>query len=169
LTRKTWIYLLVALTAMTWFAIHQMDRDARRINKRLNALAETVEKRAGEGHLRTLAKSQEVVGYFTPEAVLQLQPLLPHQMSRRELSSLFFQVHSQVESLDFRIRDRRLDVDRRAGTATMRFTAGGTAQLGGHTETQMHEFRLRWIKQDREWYIERAEIVQTIRPPRGER
>ena len=166
MTHKVWRYGLVALAAIVAVTIYQMDRDTRRINKRLNQLAGTVEKTAGEGHLSTLAKSQQVVGYLTPDAVLRLHPVLPQQVTRRELSTVFYQVHSRVETLDFRIRDRRLEVDRPAGTANMRFTAIGTARWGARNESQIHEFHLRWVKQDREWYIDQAEIVQAIRPPR---
>ena len=166
MTRKAWLYGLVAIAAIVVVTIHQMDRDARRINKRLNQLAKTVEKTSGESHLSTLAKSQQVVGYFTPDALLRLHPVLPHQVTRRELSTVFYQVHSRVETLNFRIRDRRLEVDRPTGTADMRFTATGTAQWGARTESQIHEFHLHWVKQDREWYIDQAEIVQAIRPPR---
>ncbi len=164
--RNHWLYLLVLLCVTALVAWHYSDRDARRINKRLNQLADTLGKESGEGQLRTLAKSQQVVDFFTPEAELRLQPVLRQRTSRRELSTIFHQVHSRLDTLDVRIRDRRLDVDESGETAEMRFTAVGTAGLAGDRETQMHEFHLQWVKQDREWYIDRAEIVQAIRPPR---
>lgn len=166
MTRKTWLTLFLIVTAVAIVAIHQWDRDARRIHKRLDQLTGIITKHPDDGHLVTLAKSQQVVNLFTPEATVHLQPVWSHQMTRRELSSIFYQVHSRVDSLDVRIRDTRLEVNRRAGVADMRFTAMGTAKAGGHTQTDTHEFRLRWVKVDREWYVERAEIVQGIRPPR---
>ncbi len=166
---KTWIYALLLLALGVGVVIHQWDRDKRRINKRLSQLQEAVAKETGEGHLRTLAKSQEVVGFFTPEAELRLRPLLSQRLTRRELSTIFYQVHSSVDRLQVRIRDRRLDVDTASGTASMRFTATGTVHMGGRAETQMHEFHLQWVRRDREWYIDQAEIAQAIRPPGGNR
>lgn len=164
--KVNWIYGLCALLLVAGLVVWRTyDRDTRRINQRLDRLAQVVEKRSGEGHLSTLAKSQELVNFFTPEATLHLSPVLPGVISRRDLSSLFYQVHSRLERLTFTLSDRTLHVDRAAGVATQRVTVRGSANLGGQTEWHVHEFSINWIKQDGEWFIERAEIVQAIRAP----
>lgn len=142
------------------------ERDTRRLNKRLDQLTAVIEKTGGESHLVTMAKSQSLVAFFTPDAVLRLSPLIGQQLSRRELSSIFYQVHARLDRLSIRIMDKRLDVDRSAGRADMRFTTSGHIEMVGQRDSQMHEFHLEWIKVDGEWYVDRASIVQGIRPPR---
>lgn len=160
---------IVALLAVCIAAVlvyRQCKQDARRINRRLDQLVTVLEKEAAQSQIRTIAKARQVTSFFTADAVIRLHPVYPHTISRAELNPIFLRVHNMVDSLSIRIRDRRFELDREGGTAIMRLAAIGTVHIQGRRDTPTYEFELHWVKQDREWFIERAEIVQGIRPPR---
>ena len=160
-----YIALALLLAGAGWY--YHAGRDGRRIHRRLNQLTQLVEKEAGQSPLRGISKARAIGGYFTDEAVVQLYPIVPDPIRQSDLAPVLHYAHNQADRLSVRISDRRLDIDRERGTARLRFTARGTVHTGGGSQSMVHEFELDWVKRDREWYIEKAAVVQAIRAPRA--
>ena len=147
------------------FWVLRGDRDARQINRRLDELVETVEKRGNESALRQMTRSQAVPGFFSADAIIRMAPLYASTLGRRETAQTLYLIHNNVERLTARVRDRRLEINREDDTADMRITLTGNIHHGGRRESYVHSFQLDWVKDEREWYISRVELVQAIRPP----
>lgn len=147
-----------------WF-FRSGDRDARQINRRLDELVETVEKRGNQSSLRQMTQSQAVPGFFSADATIRMAPLYASTLGRRETAQTLYLIHNNVDRLTVRVRDRRLDINHEEGTAEMRITLTGGIHQGGRRESYVHTFQLNWIKEDRDWFIRQVELVQAIRPP----
>jgi hypothetical protein len=158
-----YIVLALLLAGAGWY--YRTGRDGRRIHRRLDQLAGLVEKEAGQSPLRTIGKARGIGDYFTSDAVVQLYPILPDPIRQADLAPVLHYVHNQADRLTVRISDRHLEIDRAHGTAHLRLTARGTVHAGASSHSLAHEFALDWIKRDREWYIQKADVVQAIRAP----
>lgn len=163
---RTIVIAAMAIIAAIWaFVQFGGDRDARRIHGRLDGLVAAVEKTDGEGHIRMLARTQSIPGYFTSDATIQLAPLYGGTLTRRDIASYVARIHASMDRFTVRITDRQLEVNRAAGTAVMQFSARGRIELGNESESHSHAFQMEWIKEDGEWYIQRVNTVQSIRRP----
>ncbi len=165
MNKRTALFIGLAVAIAAVVVYRQIDRDARRINRRLTELKETLEKSAGAGQLRTLTQSRRVTGFFTPEVRITLQPVLSETIERDHIAPLLLQLHSRLDRLDIAIHDRQLEIDSAAETAIQRVTVRASASRGQRQERRVDGFEIQWVKIDGEWYIDRAEMIETIRAP----
>jgi hypothetical protein len=167
LNNRLLLYALLGAIALGVFLYLRPMPAARQIEKRLDALAQVIEKNAEAGQLSLLAGTQRITAFFAENARMNLEPLYRTPINRRELASLIFQAQSQAEEINISLYDRQVTVANGAQTATQKVTVSGRITINGQTETQVHSFLLDWIKVDREWYIQRVEPLQSIRAPQA--
>lgn len=161
------LYALLGAIALGVFLYLRTTPEARKIEKRLDALAQVIEKNADDGQLSLLAGTQRITAFFAENAQMNLTPLYRAPINRRKLASLIFQAQSHAEQINLSLRDRQVTVADDAQTASQKVTVSGRITINGQTETHVHSFLLDWIKVDREWYIQRVEPLQSIRAPQA--
>lgn len=155
--------VLLCLLAGGWLYLH--DRDSRLIRKRFAELERTLTKQGPENQVMALARAQGVTAYLASDAVIRIDPIFPYTLHRGDIPGLAFRVRSMVDHIHFRAFDRQIELDATRTAAKMRVTIRGTVEMNGGVETQIHEFEIDWVKEDGDWVIQSARVVQGIRRP----
>lgn len=158
---------VLGLALAVFLVYHWVTRDQREINRNLSRLRSLVEKSGNEGPITGLARVQEIVRFFTPNAEIALGPPVSSALDRDELAVVVHQARSSVEKIRAIVRDRKLSIDRGRRSATMELTAEGIITSHGREERDIREFRLSWTRQDGRWRIAKVELAGTIRRPPG--
>ncbi len=155
----------MCLTAGAWIYLH--DRDTRLVKRRFADLERTLTKQGPENQIAALARAQAITGFLASDAVLHIDPIFPYPLHRGDIPGLAFRLRGMVDKMYFRAFDLQIEMDPTRAGATMRVTIRGTVEMDGGVDTQIHEFGIDWVKEDGDWVIQAARVVQGIRRPPG--
>ncbi|MDX1644123.1 MAG: hypothetical protein R3244_07180 [Thermoanaerobaculia bacterium] len=151
--------LLVALPAL-WTG---WSSDRRRIEARLEELADAVEKSAPEGALEAVAAARAVTGVFAEPFEIRAAEAGFTTRERQDLMRFVHRYRSTSERIAVDIAVESLDIagahSRATMVATFLFRSGGP--LGDSTER--YRVQANWVEREGEWkidYIDLLEIVQ---------
>jgi hypothetical protein len=154
------VAVLVIGTVMIW-----LNRNEWAIQHNLSRLRRLVEKSENESALTTAVRAREISLFFTAQVNVSLGAPLPKLDSREEVAAIALHVRSTADTIQLKIRDRRLTLAPSGTSATMSLTAEGIVRMGGQTDRDIREFRLDWIKRDGRWLISGLGSDESIRRP----
>ena len=158
------LYALLLLAVAFWL-VSRTGGEKRRIEKRLERLEELVEKNGDESQLVSANKARNVGLLFAREFAVDLKGRARGVVTERPRIA---QVTMQYRSAPSRIRVEFSGVEISLGaaerSAEMTAVATATATTGGDLSRRRFRLAFRWIQEDGEWVIERAELVEEVEP-----
>jgi hypothetical protein len=133
------------------------------LHKRLTKVAELVSFTSKEGQIARVANVQQLAGYFSPEAEIQVDT--PAQgretvSGREELAQKVMGARQILGGLKVEFIDVNLTLAPDRTNATAELT--GRAQVAGDRDAFVQELRFHFRKLDGEWLIVRVETVHTL-------
>lgn len=161
--RSIFAGIAVLIIALLSYLSYSNDAE-RAIRHQLKSLARDCGKTEGQGVIRSLNRAGDLSGYFTSNAVIQLDSKYPFSPPVREIPAVIARIHMTVDSLkinisglDFLPRTNRYDME-------TRLAAEAIARRGNAEERLLDEFQIRWKKLDGEWLIDFVRSDSTIKP-----
>jgi hypothetical protein len=151
------LLLVVALLAAAWF---WWRSDRRRLGARLDEAIAAVSKSGEEDQLTAFGKMRRLVGLFAPGFVVLARPYEGSLSDPQELAAVVGAYRSRVTELHFAVRQRTLTIDSARGTAEMGLVLDSISVGGDGPGRQTYRFRLAWLRDRGEWWIQEAELVE---------
>jgi hypothetical protein len=160
-SRVKWLYAVLAVAVAVW-AYDQWNSDRRRIGRQLSRLQSLVEKDGDENALSQASRAAEVGELLTAAFEIQLGPFSTAVTDRARLSQVMYQYRSRASRIGVDFRDQELTIDDRLRIGDMTVVAAidGTADGGFYREA--YRFRIRWVVEDGEWRMQRAELLEIL-------
>ena len=157
-----WLYGILALAVAIWLS-SQFGGEERRLRSRLDELAELLEKDGPESGLVAANKAHSVGLLFARDFEVVLQGYAaqgvtePHQISQAML-----RYRTPPSSVSVTFRDVEIELDAAQRAANMHAIGVASATTDGRLDRRRFRFAFRWLKEEREWVIQRAELVEEL-------
>jgi hypothetical protein len=156
--------VLIALAAVVALALawSWWRSPQRRLYRRLDALAQHLEKHGDEGSLALAATAQGVGDFFAPGFLVRARPYAGELRDRQELAGAVMRLRGGARRIDVDISDRHLTFapDRRSGE--LLYVAGVTLDRGAGPAHESWRVRSLWIVDGDEWRISELELVERL-------
>jgi hypothetical protein len=137
--------------------------DAQRINRRLGALTDEVEKTPGEGQLTTAFKAEAVAAFFAEPFRFRARQFDFETTDRSTLVRSVAAYRLRSEHIATDILHRHLEIDPVARTARMEILVRFAGGWGGRA-AEAYRFQLDWIEQEGRWQIGYVDLIEIVRP-----
>ena len=135
--------------------------DTQRIARRLEALAEAVEKTPGEGQLATAFKAEQAARFFAEPFQFRARQFDFETVDRGALIRSVAAYRLRSDRIAPSVLHHELDVDSINRTAKMvaliRFAGGFRSRAN-----DAYRFQLNWVEQDGEWKIGYADLIEIV-------
>jgi hypothetical protein len=151
------LLLVAALLTAAWF---WWRSDRRRIGARLDEAIGAVSKSGDEDQITAFGKMRRLVGLFATGFVVLARPYEGSLSDPQELAAVVASYRARVTELHFVVRERRLSVDSARGTADMGLVLDSISVGGDGPSRRTFRFRLAWLRERGEWWIQEAELVE---------
>ncbi len=161
-------YLLYGLlaAAVTVWLFGQLGGEKRRVSKRLERLEDLVEKDGAENDLVAANKARNVGLLFARDFEIDLQGRAQGVVTERQrIAQVMLRYRSAPSRIELDFRDVEIEIGEGGGSAEMTAVASASATTGGDTSRRRFRLAFRWVKEDREWVIRRAELVEELEGP----
>ncbi len=159
---SSWLYGLLALAVAIWL-VSQLGGEERRIRGRLAELAELLEKDGPENGLVAVNKARSVALMFASDFDVVLQGYSTGAVSGpQQISQAMLRYRTAPSRIDVAFRDIEVELDAAKRTADMSAVGVASATAGGDLSRRRFRFAFRWVKEDREWVIQRAELIEEL-------
>ena len=159
------LYALLALAAGVWL-FSQMGGEKRRLMKRLEGLGELVEKSGEESDLVAANKARNVGLLFARDFAIDLQGRARGAVTERaRIAQVMMRYRSPPSRIDLTFRDVEVEMNEAASTADMTAVATASATVDGEPSVRRFRLAFHWVKEEREWVIQRAELVEELAGP----
>ena len=156
------LYGLLALAVGIWLFSH-MGGEKRRIEKRLDRLVELVEKDGPENDLVAANKARNVGLLFARDFQIDLQGRARGVVTERQrIAQVMLRYRSAPSRLVLAFRDVESELDDAERAADMTAVAIASATTDGDLQRRRFRLFFHWVKEDREWVIRRAELVEEL-------
>jgi hypothetical protein len=152
---------IAALVAL-WLLWGWWHSPQRRIYRRLDALAELLEKDGDEGSLATAATARGVVDFFAPGFFIRAQPYEGDLRDPQELAGAVLRFRGGARRISIGISDRHLNLapDERSGE--LLYVAAVTLDRGNGPGRESRRVRSLWIEDGGQWKISELELLEPI-------
>jgi hypothetical protein len=150
--------LLLLAAGWTWWT-----SDAQRIERRLAALTDEVEKGPGEGQLTTALKAEAVAGFFAEPFLFRARQFDFETADRSGLARAVAAYRLRSDRIAADILHRDLAVDATARAARMEIVVRFVGGLRGRAG-EAYRFQLDWIEQDGRWKIGYCDLIEILEP-----
>ncbi len=159
------LYALLAVAVAVWL-FGQLGGEKRQIVKRLERLEELVEKDRPENDLSAANKARNVGLLFARDFVIDLKGRASGVVSdRARVAQVMLRYRSVPSRIELTFRDVEIELDEAAGAAEMTALAAASATTGGDLQHRRFRLAFSWVKEDREWVIRRAELIEELAGP----
>lgn len=156
------LYGLLALAVAVWLA-SQMGGEKRRIEKRLERLAELVEKDGDENDLVAANKARNVGLLFAREFSIDLAGRARGAVTERQrIAQVMLRYRSAPSRISLDFSDVEIALGAAERSADMTAVATASATTGGDLSRRRFRLAFHWVREDSEWVIERAELVEEL-------
>jgi len=157
------LYGVVAIALAVW-ALSLLDRDARRIRRRLAEIEELIEKNGQENSLVAANKARLLGGFFTTAFEIDILPYSQVVTDRQQLmrAAMGYRSRSQRIGVSFCEQDLAIDGERRSADMEL------VAELTGRRVSlapERYQLRMQWSEEDGEWRIRRLEVLEMPEGP----
>jgi hypothetical protein len=157
------VLVAAAIALGFWLWNHFFPSPEKVIRSRLQALAETVSFKAGEGNISKIYNFQKLPDYFTPDVTVIAEVRGYPSISvdgRDDLVQVMMATRQTLSWLNVQLVDINVTLSEDKQTAVANFTAKATASNQPDLFVQEFNFMLR--KVDGRWLIYRIETVKTL-------
>lgn len=156
-----YLYAALAVAVAVWL-FSGLGGEAREIERRLEALGETLEKDGAESGLVAANKARQVGLFFADRFVIDLGPYDQTVTERQRISQVMLAYRADPSRIGVSFRDLEIALDPGERGAHVSVLAAVTATTEGELSRSGYRLALRWVKERDEWRIERAEIVEAV-------
>ncbi len=159
------LYGLLALGVAVWL-FGQLGGEKRRITQRLERLQELVEKDGAENDLVAANKARNVGLLFARDFEIDLQGRARGVVTERStIAQVMLRYRSAPSRIELSFRDVEVEVGEGGASAEMTAVASASATTGGDLRHRRFRLAFRWLKEDGEWVIRRAELIEELEGP----
>ncbi len=159
------LYGLLAVAVAVWL-YGQLGGEKRRIAKRLERLEELVEKDGPENDLVAANKARNVGLLFAREFEIDLQGRARGVVTeRRRIAQVMLRYRSAPSLIELDFRGVEIVLGEGGSSAEMTAVASAAATTGGDTRHRRFRLAFRWTREDGEWVIRRAELIEELASP----
>ncbi len=159
------LYGLLALGMAVWL-FGQLGGEERRVKKRLERLEDLVEKDGAENDLVAANKARNVGLLFARDFEIDLQGRARGVVTERSaIAQVMLRYRSAPSRIELSFRDVEIEVAEGGASAQMTAVASAAATTGGDTRHRRFRLAFRWLKEDGEWVIRRAELIGELEGP----
>ncbi len=156
------LYGLLAVAVAIWLA-GQLGGEKRRIVKRLERLEDLVEKDGAENDLSAANKARNVGLLFAREFEIDLRGRARGVVTERpRVAQVMLGYRSAPSRIELDFRDVEVEIDDAGSVAEMTALASASATTDGDLQHRRFRLAFRWVKEDGEWVIRRAELVEEL-------
>ncbi len=159
------LYGLLAIGVGVWL-FGQLGGEKKRVIKRLERLEELIEKDGAENDLVAANKARNVGLLFARDFEIDLQGRARGVVTERQrIAQVMLQYRSGPSRIELDFRGIEVEIQGDGLSAEMTATASAAATTNGDTRHRRFRLAFRWIQEDREWVIRRAELVEELEGP----
>ena len=159
------LYGLLAAGVAVWL-FSQLGGEQRRVIKRLERLEELIEKHGAENDLVAANKARNVGLLFARDFEIDLQGRARGVVTERQrIAQVMLRYRSAPSRIELSFRDVEVTLGEDGRGAEMTAVAAAAATTGGETRHRRFRLAFRWLKEDGEWVIRRAELVEELEGP----
>lgn len=154
------LVIAAAVIFYGWYA-----SDERRIHRRLDEIADLVEKPPGESQIAGLNRARQVTELFAPDFDVRARQLDFETRDRQTLIRGIHAYRSSSERGTMHVVDTDVNVvdDRATVFATVEFV-GGLRLTGGR---ELYRFQLNWVDREGQWLIDYVDLLDITDPGGG--
>ncbi len=158
------LYALLAAAVAVWL-FGRLGGEERRIVKRLEHLEELVEKDGPENNLSAANTARNAGLPFPRQFARDLRGRARGVVTERaQAARVMLRYRSAPRRTELTFRDVEVELDE-ASAADMTALAVASAVTGGDLQHRRFRLAFRWVKEDREWVIRRAELIEELAGP----
>ncbi len=156
------LYGLLALAVLVWL-FGQLGGEQQRILEQLERLEELVEKDGTENDLVAANKARNVGLLFAGDFEVDLRGRGRGVITERRLiAQVMMRYRSAPSRIELTFSNVDIVVDDAASGAEMTALATAAATTGGDLRHRRFRLAFRWVKEDGEWLIRRAELIEEL-------
>ncbi len=160
-SRVVLLYAALAVAVAVW-AYSQWNSDKRRIGRQLSRLQSLVEKDGEENALTQANKAAQLGDLLTGSFEIHLGPFSTVVTDRARLSQVMFQYRSRASRIQVNFRDQELEIDDRLRIGDMTTVAAVDGNAEGGLYREAYRFRIRWVVEEKEWRMQRVELLEIL-------
>ena len=135
--------------------------EERQIKRRLGTLQELVEKDGPESDLDAANKARKLGLLFARQFEIRLLPFDQVVTDRQRLMQVMLGYRRGSEKVGVGFREVDIELQG-GGSATMDLVAVATGWTGNQPSREAYRFHLTWTREDGEWCILEAEMVEVL-------
>ncbi len=159
------LYAVLAAAVAIWL-FGRLGGEERQIVKRLERLEELVEKDGAEGDLVAANKARNVGLLFAREFAIDLRGRARGAVTERpRVAQVMLRYRSAPSRIELTFRDVEVELAEGGRSAEMTALAAASATTGGELQHRRFRLAFNWLKEDGEWVIRRAELVEELEGP----
>lgn len=156
------LYGVLAVAVGVWL-LGQLGGEKRRIEKRLERLEELIEKDGAENDLVAANTARNVGLLFAREFQIDLRGRAQGVVTERpRIAQVMLRYRSAPSRIELGFRDVEIELGPDSRSADMSAVATASATTDGDLRRRRFRLAFRWVKEDGEWVIERAELVEEL-------
>ena len=157
------LYGLLAIAGGVWLAA-QLGGEKRRIERRLERLEELIEKDGNENDLIAANKARNVGLLFGRDFEIDLKGR-GVVTERPRIAQVMLRYRSAPSRIELTFRDLEIEVAASGASAEMTAVAAASATTSGERSQRRFRLAFSWLKEDGEWVIRRAELIEELAGP----
>ena len=156
------LYALLAVAVLVWL-VGQLGGEERRITERLERLEELIEKNGAENDLVAANKARNVGLLFARDFQIDLQGRARGAVTQRQrIAQVMLRYRSAPSRIELSFREVEIDLGEGGLSAEMTAVAAVSAITGGDLGRRRFRLAFSWLKEDDDWVIRRAELVEEL-------
>jgi hypothetical protein len=157
--------LLLVTVILLACGLLQLNRPEHKIHRRLETLADLVNKSGHENPVRTLQRMTKIISYFTGDCHLDFGPMTPEIIDRSELRGRVGQLRMQAEMIEIKTHGKTISLGPGKKSAKVELMLEGTVEIDGERANEFREYRIHMKKEEQDWLIDRLDAVRSITTP----
>ena len=158
------LYGALAVAVGIWF-LGQFGGEKRRIQGQLEKLEELLEKDGPESGLVAATKARSVALLFDRDFEVVLSGYAEGSTtSPQQIAQAMLRYRTSPSRIEVTFRDVEIELDGTERAADMTTVGVAVATSSGSLSRRRFRFSFRWVKGEREWVIQRAELLEELAP-----
>ncbi|MEM7351102.1 MAG: hypothetical protein AAF657_09870 [Acidobacteriota bacterium] len=158
-------YLLYGVLAIAFgiWLLGQLGGEKRRIQSQLDKLEELLEKDGEESGLEAANRARSVALLFARDFEVVLSGYAEGSTtSPQQISQAMLRYRTAPSRIDVSFSDIEIELGPGERGADMGAVGVAAATTDGHLSRRRFRFAFRWIRDEREWVIQRAELIEEL-------
>ena len=158
--RRWWLVGAIAVALIALLVYVRSDR--RRVHRALDRAENLMEKAGAEDQLSAFGNTRKLVALFAPGFLVRARPYEGAITDLQQLAAVIHRYRSGATALRISDRERKLELNRELGIATLTFVADVDSDYGGSPGRASYRIRIDWVRHDGAWLIHDFELVEVL-------